>query len=85
MRLSIHTIESTLFDRDVTSVTLPTETGEITILERHMPLISLVKPGRIKIVEPRGREEVIQFESTGFLEVEPEGRGVTILAEQHDQ
>ncbi len=80
MRLTIHTIEATQFDRDVLSVTLPTEVGEITILEQHMPLVSLVKPGRIKIVEPSGREEIIQFESHGFLEVEPEGRGVTILA-----
>lgn len=81
MRLTIHTIEATQFDRDVISVTLPTEAGEITILEQHLPLVSLVKPGNIKVIEPSGREEIIQFESRGFLEVLPEGRGITILSE----
>ena len=81
MHLTIHSIEKTLFDRDAVSVTLPTESGEITVLDHHMPLVSIVKPGRIKIVEPHGREEIVQFETSGFLEVEPENRGVTILAE----
>ena len=81
MRLTIHTIESTLFNRDVLSMTISTESGEITVLEHHAAIVSLVRPGRIKIIEPQGREEIVQFETSGFLEVEPENRGVTILAE----
>lgn len=80
MRFAIHTINATTFDGDVVSVTIRTETGEITILDHHAPLITTVKPGPILVKEPSGREETVQFETPGFLEVQPEGRGVTLLA-----
>lgn len=80
MRFSIHTIEKTLFDGDVKSVTLPTEAGEITVLENHIPLISLVKPGAVKIVDKNEKTHIIDFGVNGFLEVKPENEGLTILA-----
>ena len=80
MRFSIHTIDSTIFDNDVVSVTLPTEAGEITVLEHHLALMTIVRPGRITIHERSGREEIVQFETSGFLEIQPAGRGVTLLA-----
>ena len=80
MRFSIYTIDSTIFDNDVVSVTLPTESGEITVLRHHAALMTIVKPGNITIRDGSDREEIIQFETGGFLEVQPEGRGVTLLA-----
>lgn len=80
MRFRIHTIEKTVFDDEVISITIPTESGEITVLDQHSPLVSVVKPGRILIRKKSGREEIVQFESDGFLEVQPEGRGVILLA-----
>lgn len=80
MRLAIHTIEKTLFDGDIKSLTLPTEAGEITVLENHLPLVTLTRPGLIKIIDKLGKEHIIDFGSFGFLEVKPENEGTTILA-----
>ncbi len=37
------------FEGDVYEITLPTLDGEIGVLEKHMPLISVVKPGVIAV------------------------------------
>ncbi len=78
MRFRIHTIEKTVFDGDVSGVTLETEAGEITVLPHHAPLITLVKSGSVSIY--RGEEESRVLEiSGGFLEVKPENMGATLL------
>ena len=80
MKLHIHTIEKTLFDGEVKSLTLNTETGEITVLENHLPLISLVKPSLIRVIDKADKTSIINFGSFGFLEVKPENEGITLLA-----
>lgn len=80
MRLGIHTIEKTLFDGDVKSLTLPTEAGEITVLENHLPLVALTRPGLIKILDKADKTHIIDFGSFGFLEVRPENEGIILLA-----
>ena len=82
MKLQIHTIEKTLFDGDIQSVTLATETGEITVLENHLPLVTLVRPGIVQILDKDGKKHIINFSSyeSGFLEVRPEHEGITLLA-----
>lgn len=80
MRLSIHTIEKTLFDGEIKSVTLPTETGEITVLENHLPLVALVRPGLVRILDKTEKTHIINFGTFGFLEVRPEHEGITLLA-----
>ena len=52
--------------------------GEIGILPGHTPLITLLKPGAMRVQTPDGNEEVI-YVSGGVLEVQP--KMVTILAD----
>ena len=80
MRLSIHTIEKTLFDGEIKSLTLPTEAGEITVLENHLPLVTLTRPGFVRIVDMSGKTSTIDMGSFGFLEVRPENEGSVLLA-----
>lgn len=80
MRLSIHTIEKTLFDGEIKSVTLQTDIGEITVLENHIPVVALTKPGLIRIIDMDDKKHIIDFGSFGFLEVRPENAGVVLLA-----
>ncbi len=56
-----------LDQKDIISVTIPTEAGEITILEDHIPLVSILSTGMItvKTVE----EENYLSVSRGVLEV----------------
>ena len=48
-QLSIFTLEKTLFDNDVESVQVPGPTGELGILNYHIPLITPLIKGQIKI------------------------------------
>ncbi len=77
MHISIHTIEKTLFEGEAESVTLPGVDGELGILENHIPLISSLKHGIIKIHSKKG--EMSFNISGGFAEVQPESR-VVVLA-----
>ena len=52
--------------------------GEIGILPGHTPLITLLKPGAMRVQTPDGAEEVI-YVSGGVLEVQP--HLVTVLAD----
>ena len=49
LHLDISTPDGPIFTGDIDSVSLPTPDGEITVLPRHIPLISIVVPGSILI------------------------------------
>ncbi len=82
--LRIYTLEKTLFDDDVESAQVPTPTGELGILTYHIPLITPLVKGQIKIKKKAEKEyeqvqeEIIEIKK-GFLEVKP--NQVVILAE----
>jgi F0F1-type ATP synthase epsilon subunit len=56
--------------------------GEITILDKHEPLISILAPGTIKIVDENKKEWYIPVRS-GFLKVSPDNQ-IKILVEGDD-
>ena len=49
-------------------ITVPTTTGEITVLPDHIPLISVLQPGVIELKKGDGSQEIIAV-SGGFIEV----------------
>ena len=54
-----------IFKKDVSEVVLPSFEGEIGILKDHIPLITFLRPGLIKIVE---ETEKILFVEDGTVE-----------------
>ncbi len=77
VRFEIITGERVVYAADVESVTLPGVEGELTVLPRHAPLLTMLKPG--ELVVRRGGEEVAMAVSGGFLEVMPDK--VVVLAD----
>ena len=77
INLKITTPEKVVFKDYVDQITLPTTTGEITVLPNHIPLISVLEPGEIKIL--KDNEETSLAVSGGFIEVQAEK--VVILAD----
>ena len=78
MHLSIYSLEKTIFDGEVASVTLPTPLGEMTVLEHHIPLVSTISAGEIRYALLNNAVEAVAFHG-GILEVQPESR-VVVLA-----
>ena len=52
-KLEIVTPERLSYADEVDMVTIPTAQGEIGILAHHMPLVSIISPGEIKIKKDR--------------------------------
>ena len=77
LQLKITTPEGIVYKQEVDSITLPTQTGEITVLPNHIPLVGVLQPGEI-IARKNGKEEYLSV-STGFIEVS--NNNVTLLAD----
>ena len=68
IKFEIVTPERTVLKEEILQVTLPTVSGEITILPDHIPLVSILQPGVLEIKKAGGEPEVISV-SGGFVEV----------------
>ncbi|GAA0322817.1 F0F1 ATP synthase subunit epsilon [Psychrobacter aestuarii] len=67
-----------LYSGDVSMLIATGSEGEVGVLSGHTPLITLLKPGAMRVQTPDGQEEVI-YVSGGVLEVQP--NMVTVLAD----
>ncbi len=73
------TPDRVLFEQEVVSVSLPTSKGEITVLNHHVALTSVLVPGIIHFKDAQRQEQEVAV-SHGFIQVE-KGGVVTILAD----
>ena len=82
MAMTIHvdvvSAEELIFSGLAEFVVLPGEAGELGILPGHMPLMTRIKPGAVRVKMPDDKEELI-FVAGGLLEVQP--GLVTVLAD----
>ena len=74
----IVTPERVVYTNDIDQVTIPTQSGEVTVLPNHIPLVSLLKAGEMML--KRDGDEQLFAVSTGFVEVRPHSE-VVILAD----
>ncbi len=74
--LQIATPHRVVLEKKVKSVTVPTELGEITILARHIPLLTLLNEGILKIKDENNEEE---FYAIGRGYLQTNGKKVMIL------
>jgi F-type H+-transporting ATPase subunit epsilon len=76
--IKIVTPERVVFEGEAESLSVMTETGEITVLPGHIPLVTMLRPGEMRY--SKGGEENLLAVSTGFLEVRP-GNQIIVLAD----
>ena len=77
MNFTIATQEKVVYQDDIFQVTLPTKSGEITVLPGHVPLISTISPGELRIKDKEGEHSFAI--SGGCVEIAENNR-ITILA-----
>ena len=78
MHLEIITPDKTLFSGDIKSVILPGKQGSFGVLNRHAPIVSSLKAGKIKITDEQ--KNVQAFDVKGGV-VEVSKNKVTVLAQ----
>ncbi|NMG34192.1 F0F1 ATP synthase subunit epsilon [Azoarcus sp. TTM-91] len=83
MAMTVHvdivSAEEQIFSGLAEFVALPGEAGELGILPGHMPLMTRIKPGAVRVKVPNQAEEELVFVAGGMLEVQP--GLVTVLAD----
>ena len=78
IHVDVVSAEESIFSGEAKFVALPGETGELGIYPRHIPLITRIKAGSVRIEKADGTEEFV-FVAGGILEVQP--HCVTVLSD----
>jgi F-type H+-transporting ATPase subunit epsilon len=79
IHVDVVSAEESIYSGEAEFVVLPGEAGELGIYPRHIPLITRIKPGAVRIKPAGGGEEQLIFVAGGILEVQP--KVVTVLAD----
>lgn len=83
MAMTVHvdvvSAEESLFSGLAEIVIVPGQMGELGIYPRHVPLLTRIKPGSVRIKVPDQADDELIYVSGGMLEVQP--NVVTILAD----
>jgi F-type H+-transporting ATPase subunit epsilon len=78
IRVDIVSAEAEIFHGPAELVVATGEMGELGIAPHHAPLITRLKPGQVRVIQPGGEQHFF-YVSGGILEVQPQV--VTILAD----
>lgn len=68
MNLEILTPDKKIFSGDVYGVQLPGISGVFEVLDKHAPIVSALKAGRLKILKDKNSTSLYQIQG-GFVEV----------------
>ena len=79
IHVDIVSAEQAIFSGEASMVIAPGEAGELGILPDHMPLLTRIKAGTVRIQPADGGEEEVIYVSGGMMEVQPDV--VTVLAD----
>jgi F-type H+-transporting ATPase subunit epsilon len=77
LRLEIVTPEATAYSEDVEMVTLPGSEGELGVYPNHVPLLTTLNPGELRVLKA-GRESFLAI-GEGFVEIT--GSSVSVLTD----
>lgn len=69
MNLEILTPEKKLFSDEVYGVQLPGITGLFEVLDKHAPLVSALKAGKVKVLKDKSNPLAFFDIQSGFVEV----------------
>ena len=79
MQVDLVSSEEQIFSGEAEFLVAPGSEGEIGIYPRHIPLISKLSPGVVRVKLPQKEMHLVYVISGGFLEVQ--GNKVTVLAD----
>lgn len=79
MQVDVVDSEKQIFSGEVEYLVAPASEGEVGIFPSHMPLISTLKPGVLRLQLPNQEDQLVFAITGGFLEVQ--GNHATILSD----
>ncbi len=79
MQVEVVSSEQNIYSGEASFVVVPTAQADPGPYPRHEPIMSLVRPGALRLTVPGEAEEVLVAVSGGVLEVQPDK--ITVLAD----
>ena len=79
IKVDVVSAEEHIFSGEAELVSLPGTSGALGIMPGHLPLITLIRPGFVRVHVPGEQEPEQIFVAGGVLEVQPEQ--VTVLSD----
>lgn len=79
MQVEVVSNEATIYSGEASFVVVPTENGELGIYPQHVPILSMVRPGVLRMQVPGQAGETTVAIAGGLLEVQPSK--LTVLAD----
>lgn len=70
IQVNIVSLESEIFSGSALRVFAPALLGEVGILPRHAPMLTMLRAGEVRILTPQNTQELF-YVSGGMLEVQP--------------
>ncbi len=80
MKLGVYSLQKVLFEGEAREVTCMTQSGEITVLDHHEPLITLLAKGVAKVIDADRKEHFVPVRA-GFLEVDANNQAKLLVEE----
>jgi F-type H+-transporting ATPase subunit epsilon len=79
MQVEVVSSEQLIYSGEAEFLVAPAQEGEIGVYPRHIPLLTQIRPGILRLTVPGSKEELLVAVSGGVMEVQPEL--VTVLAD----
>jgi len=79
MQVEVVSSERSIYSGQAIFIVVPGMEGEIGIYPQHIPLLTRIKPGLLRLTPPDHQQEILIAVSGGLLEIQP--TLVTILAD----
>lgn len=75
LKLKVVTPDKVIVDEIIDSVSIPTTSGVITVLNKHIPLVSTIKAG--EMIVKKGDTGISYAVFNGLVNVRPHSKGLT--------
>jgi F-type H+-transporting ATPase subunit epsilon len=82
LKFKIVTAERVVYENEILQASIPTASGEITVLPDHLPIVSILQTGEIKLKDKDGDQSIAV--AGGFLEMRV-GNELIILADKAER
>jgi F-type H+-transporting ATPase subunit epsilon len=79
MQVEVVSSEKLIYSGEAEFLVAPAQEGEIGVYPRHVPLLTQIRPGVLRLTVPGAKEEVLVAVSGGMIEIQP--TLVTVLAD----
>ena len=71
MHVEVVSTEQLIYSGEAEFLVAPAQEGEIGVYPRHVPLLTRIKPGVLRLTVPGSKDEVLVAVSGGMMEVQP--------------